>query len=114
MVHRKPVSLRAFSFPRWLNNTRRILYRWLRHWHGLVGREALSRLRRRRSIFLSLEGLEDRTLLSGGPILDLAGFTANTLPANDDGSTGQVNLGFTITFGGKSYSSLYVNDNGNV
>lgn len=45
---------------------------------------------------------------------DLTGFTTNTLPANDDDSTGLVNLGFTIDFGGKSYSSLYVNNNGNV
>lgn len=44
----------------------------------------------------------------------LAGFTTNTLPANDDGSTGLVPIGFTIDFFGSSYSQLYVNNNGNV
>ncbi len=42
------------------------------------------------------------------------GFNSNTLPPNDDGSTGVVNLPFTIDFFGNSYSSLYVNNNGNV
>src|SRR5664279_3443670 len=45
---------------------------------------------------------------------NLAGFSANTLPANDDGSTGLVPIGFTINLFGTSYSSLYVNNNGNV
>src|SRR5258708_920296 len=39
---------------------------------------------------------------------------ANVLPANDDGSTAAVSLGFTIDFFGKSYSSAYVNNNGNI
>jgi hypothetical protein len=43
-----------------------------------------------------------------------AGFNANTLPANDDGSTGLVNLGFTANFFGLSFTQLYVNNNGNV
>ncbi|MGI8549858.1 MAG: nidogen-like domain-containing protein [Dehalococcoidia bacterium] len=42
------------------------------------------------------------------------GFTANTLPANDDESTGLLPIGFPINFFGHSYSSLYVNNNGNV
>lgn len=42
------------------------------------------------------------------------GFTTNTLPANDDGSTGAVNLGFSINFFGQTYSSGYVNNNGNI
>jgi hypothetical protein len=42
------------------------------------------------------------------------GFLANTLAPNDDLSTGQVNIGFTINFFGVSYSNLYVNNNGNV
>jgi IPT/TIG domain/Nidogen-like/Carboxypeptidase regulatory-like domain len=42
------------------------------------------------------------------------GFEANTLEANDDGSTGLVNLPFPIDFFGTTYSSLYVNNNGNV
>ncbi len=43
-----------------------------------------------------------------------SGFDANTLAANDDGSTGLVSLPFTINFYGTDYSNLYVNNNGNV
>ena len=49
-----------------------------------------------------------------GAIHDAALFTDNTLPANDDGSTGLVNMGFAINFFGSNYSQLYVNNNGNV
>jgi len=42
------------------------------------------------------------------------GFSSNTLAADDDGSTGQVNLGFTIDFFGLDYSTVYVNNNGNI
>jgi hypothetical protein len=42
------------------------------------------------------------------------GFTSNTLPANDDGSTGLVNIGFTANFFGDSHTQLFVNNNGNV
>ena len=52
-----------------------------------------------------------------GAIHDAHLFT-NTLPANDDGSTGILGLGFTINFYGNSYSGLYGNvygnNNGNV
>lgn len=44
---------------------------------------------------------------------NLAGLNANTLAANDDGSTGVVNIGFTVNFYGVVKSSLYVNNNGN-
>jgi len=40
--------------------------------------------------------------------------TANTLAANDDGSTGAVALPFAVNFFGQSYTALYVNNNGNV
>jgi hypothetical protein len=49
---------------------------------------------------------------SGGAIRP--GFDANTLPANDDSSTGLVPLGFPINFFGQAYSGLFVNNNGNV
>ena len=39
---------------------------------------------------------------------------SNTLAANDDGSTGAVSLGFTVNWFGTNYSSVYVNNNGNV
>lgn len=45
---------------------------------------------------------------------NLPGFSTNVLPANDDDSTGAVGIGFTINFFGTSYSTLYVNNNGNV
>ncbi len=41
-------------------------------------------------------------------------FNANTLLANDDGSTGAVGIGFSIDFFGSTYSDLFVNNNGNV
>lgn len=42
------------------------------------------------------------------------GFTQNVLPQTDDGTTGLVPLGFSLTFYGKPYDSLYINNNGNV
>ncbi len=42
------------------------------------------------------------------------GFDANILPGNDDGSAGPVGLGFSVNFFGTDYSSLFVNNNGNV
>lgn len=47
-------------------------------------------------------------------IHDASLFTTNTLAANDDGSTGLVNIGFNANFFGTTYDSLYVNNNGNV
>jgi hypothetical protein len=49
-----------------------------------------------------------------GAVRTNAGFTTSSLPGNDDDSTGQVPIGFTINFFGQDYSSLYVNNNGNV
>lgn len=48
-----------------------------------------------------------------GAVHDAALF-ANSLAANDDGSTGSVSIGFTANFYGTSYSNLFVNNNGNV
>ncbi|MHC4433633.1 MAG: nidogen-like domain-containing protein, partial [Planctomycetota bacterium] len=42
------------------------------------------------------------------------GYDTGTLAANDDGSTGLVDIGFEINFYGTIYSQLYVNNNGNV
>ncbi|WIV95821.1 nidogen-like domain-containing protein [Kinneretia aquatilis] len=41
-------------------------------------------------------------------------FSANTLPRNDDGSTGLVNIGFNVNFFGSQFTQLFVNNNGNV
>jgi hypothetical protein len=42
------------------------------------------------------------------------GFNASTLPRNDDGSSGAVPIGFPIGFFGATFTSLYVNNNGNI
>jgi hypothetical protein len=42
------------------------------------------------------------------------GFTSNTLAGNDDSSVGPVGIGFNVKFFGTTYSSLFVNNNGNV
>ncbi|MCH8994887.1 MAG: hypothetical protein IH959_07960 [Chloroflexi bacterium] len=52
--------------------------------------------------------------VSTNAIKGLSGCTANALSANDDGSTGAVALPFSPNFFGTSYSSLFVNNNGNV
>lgn len=43
-----------------------------------------------------------------------SGFNSNTLPSNDDGSTGLVSLNFPLNFFGRTYNGLYINNNGNV
>jgi hypothetical protein len=50
--------------------------------------------------------------VSAGAVV--TGFNANTLAANDDGSTGAVNIGFTANFFGLNFTQLFVNNNGNV
>ncbi len=50
----------------------------------------------------------------GSPLEDAAGLTSSTLDPNDDSSAGPVNLGFSVNFGGQSYSQVYVNNNGNL
>lgn len=54
------------------------------------------------------------TVVEAAAIRGNAGFGANTLPANDDGSTGLVGFGFTVNFFGNSRSGGFVNNNGNV
>ncbi len=49
-----------------------------------------------------------------GAIHDASLFNANALPANDDSSTGLVNLGFTAKINGTNYTQTYVNNNGNI
>jgi Nidogen-like/PEP-CTERM motif len=51
---------------------------------------------------------------AAAPIRSFAGSAANTLPPNDDGSTGLVGMGFTGNFFGVDQTQLYVNNNGNV
>jgi hypothetical protein len=42
------------------------------------------------------------------------GFNGSTLAANDDDSTGAVNIGFDVNFFGLTFNQLFVNNNGNV
>jgi hypothetical protein len=51
---------------------------------------------------------------TSGAVINDPNCAANTLPANDDGSTGQVALPFRLDFYGTSYTSLWVNNNGDV
>jgi hypothetical protein len=52
---------------------------------------------------------------AGAAMLRLPGCTANSLPANDDGSSGAaVPLGFNINIANTTYTGVWVNNNGNV
>jgi hypothetical protein len=53
-------------------------------------------------------------LTGNGAIRHSPGFSENVLAPNDDGSTGEITLPFTINYFGTSFGSLYVNNNGNV
>lgn len=57
--------------------------------------------------FISLCFQTDASVLRGG-------MDAQMLHANDDGSTGPVDLGFSIDFFGAEASKVFVNNNGNV
>lgn len=50
----------------------------------------------------------------GQAIRDLPGFRVNSLPRNDDSSSGSVPLGFDANFFGRTYRTLNVNNNGNI
>lgn len=49
-----------------------------------------------------------------GPNAVRSGFSDNVLPANDDGSSGAVDIGFPVNFFGNTYTQVYVNNNGNL
>jgi hypothetical protein len=56
-------------------------------------------------------------MLAVGPVLGTTirpGFDSSDLYPNDDESTGQVPIGFTINFFGSTWSTLYANNNGNL
>jgi hypothetical protein len=42
------------------------------------------------------------------------GFRSNVFPANDDGATGAINLGFTANYFGTDYSQFFISNNGYV
>ena len=69
----------------------------------------------------TLHGALVATALLAAPIAGPAqaaaivpGFNSTTLAATDDGSTGSVALGFSFNFYGTSYSTAFVNNNGNI
>jgi hypothetical protein len=53
------------------------------------------------------------TSAHAGAVHDASLFTT-VLPANDDGSTGLINLGFTANINSTNYTRTYVNNNGNI
>lgn len=62
----------------------------------------------------SLTGGGAASAATGQAIISSAECTQHTLSANDDGSTSAIPLPFSISFYQSSYSSLWVNNNGNV
>jgi len=62
----------------------------------------------------SLTGTGAASAVTGQAIISSAECTQHTLSANDDGSTSAIPLPFSISFYQSSYSSLWVNNNGNV
>jgi hypothetical protein len=77
---------------------------------GLAGRRPKAHVPRR--VRPQVERLEDRAVPTA--IRNLPGYMTNTLPANDDGSTGPVNVGFTLNFFSVSTNTVFVNNNGNI
>jgi Nidogen-like len=61
---------------------------------------------------LELEQLEDRSVPSA--VRMLPGFTANSLPREDDSPSPQANVGFTLNFFGVQTNQVFVNNNGNI
>ncbi len=89
-----------------------MVFEWLKRPFAPASGTARRPAPRRIAPRLELEQLEDRTVPSA--IRMLPGFTTNNLPANDDNSTGAVNLGFNINFFGVNTSQVFVNNNGNI
>jgi hypothetical protein len=63
--------------------------------------------------------LATRAVAGGGAagaaaIKGLAGCGNDSVPANDDGSSAAVPIGFPVSFFGQTYTTLFVNNNGNV
>lgn len=65
-------------------------------------------------LMLALLVIPLQSALAAGAVRGNGGFNGSVLPANDDGSTGLVNIGFSVNFYGLNFSQLHVNNNGNV
>src|SRR3954447_18154839 len=88
----------------------------------MASQPALACRRTRRWIVAALSALaaliclatgSPRALAAGAVVSDPS-CVANSLAANDDGSTASAPIGYTLNFFGQSFSNLYVNNNGNV
>jgi hypothetical protein len=89
-----------------------------RRWAGLTLGDCAGRTRVGAiigaTLLLALIAGRDARAVGPNAVRDLPGFAANTLPANDDESTGSIPVGFPINFFGTLYESLFVNNNGNL
>jgi hypothetical protein len=87
---------------------------WAGHWRLAVKRTVV--IGAALALLAAVAGtlLVTRTAGATAPSAIVPGFTTDTLAANDDGSTGVVNLPFPIDFFNGTFNSLYVNNNGNV
>jgi hypothetical protein len=67
-----------------------------------------------KSSLLALSLVGFLTTTASAQLRTLSNYTPSTLAANDDGSTGLVNFGFSANFFGTTYTSAYLNNNGNI
>ena len=88
-----------------------MLFDWVRR-AKKQGAMVPAKQHRRASIRPTLEALEDRWMPAA--IRALPGFTTSSLAANDDNSTGAVNVGFNLNFFGVQTNQVFVNNNGNI
>src|SRR5580704_7126316 len=100
----QPVFFGGASMSPYFRSLRQMIRSWL-----MAGKQRPLRKQGKR-VRLSVEPLESRVV----PSAVLGIFTANTLAATDDGSTGAVSIGFTINFFGQNYTSACINNNGNL
>jgi len=67
-----------------------------------------------KSALLALSLVGFLTTTASAQLRTLSGYSPSTLAANDDGSTGLVNFGFSANFFGATYNQAYINNNGNI
>jgi nidogen-like/carboxypeptidase family protein len=79
-----------------------------------MGRTLMLRARLLVLTLLAMLGTAAPAAAAPGVVQDLPGCRTSQLPANDDGSTTAVPLGFTATMFDRTFSQVFVNNNGNV
>ncbi len=70
-------------------------------------------LRLRRRLVDDVFGLRDSNVLMSG-LGGASGYGTLAMTRNDDGSTDPINLPFSINLNGSEYSTIYINNNGNI